>query len=338
MKRVTLDDVAREAGVSRATVSRVVNDYPHVSDKVRQRVEIFIDKLGYNPNIVARSLASRRTDNIGLVFPNSIHNFFTDPYYPRLTEGIALACNENDYTLSLFIFHTEELEKKLIPRLTRGGLVDGLIVQATGIDDDVLSKIDAGDVPFVVAGRPLSLPEASYIDVDNVTGAYNAVAHLVRTGRKRIGTITGGQETSAGLDRLEGYKLAMRERNGIVDDRLIAQGDFTEESGYYATKQLLKNEDLDAIFVASDTMAIGTLKALRDQSLSIPDDVAVVGYDDLPPARSAVPPLTTIRQPIRRFGIKAMEILIDIIENGENPPRQVILGTELVIRESCGSG
>jgi LacI family transcriptional regulator len=338
MKRVTLDDVAREAGVSRATVSRVVNDYPHVSEKVRQRVEMFIDKLGYNPNIVARSLASQRTDNIGLVFPNSIHNFFTDPYYPRLTEGIALACNENDYTLSLFIFHTEELERKLIPRLTRGGLVDGLIVQATGIDDDVLSKIDAGDVPFVVAGRPLSLPQASYIDVDNVTGAYNAVSHLIRSGRKQIGTITGGQETSAGQDRLEGYRLALRERNQNVDESLIAHGDFTEKSGYYATRQLLKNQELDAIFVASDTMAIGALKALRDQSFSIPDDVAVVGYDDLPPARSAVPPLTTVRQPIRRFGIKAMEILIDIIENGENPPRQVILGTELVIRESCGSG
>lgn len=338
MKRVTLDDVAKQAGVSRATVSRVVNDYPHVSEKVRKHVQNILDETGYNPNIAARSLASQRTGNIGLVFPNSIHNFFTDPYYPRLTEGIAYACNQNDYTLSLFIFHTEELEKKLIPRLTRGGLVDGLVIQATGIDDDILSKIDAGDVPFVVAGRPLSLPEASYIDVDNVTGAYNAVAHLMRTGRKQIGTITGGQETSAGLDRLEGYKLALRERNGNVDENLIVQGDFTEDGGYYATKQLLKNEDLDAIFVASDTMAIGALKALRDQSLSIPDDVAVVGYDDLPPARSAVPPLTTVRQPIRRFGIKAMEILIDIIENGENPPRQVILGTELVIRESCGRG
>lgn len=337
MKRVTLDDVAREAGVSRATVSRVVNDYPHVSDEVRQQVQKHIDKLGYNPNFVARSLASQRTGNIGLVFPNSIHNFFTDPYYPRLTEGIAHACNENDYTLSLFIFHTEELEKKLIPRLTQGGLVDGIIVQATGIDDDILLKITAGNVPFIVAGRPLDLPKASYIDVDNVSGAYNAVAHLIRAGRKQIGLVSGSLDNAVGLDRLEGYRLALKDRNMPIDEDLIAQGDFTENGGYYAAKQLLENKNMDAIFVASDTMATGALRALREESFSVPDDIAVVGFDDLPPSRSAVPPLTTIRQPIRRFGIKAVDILTDIILNGDDPPRQVVLGTELVVRESCGS-
>jgi len=337
VKHVTLDDVAKEAGVSRATVSRVVNDYPHVSDHVRQQVQACIDKLGYNPHLIARSLASKKTGNIGLVFPNSIHNFFTDPYYPRLTEGIAHACNENDYTLSLFIFHTEELEKKLIPRLTRGGLVDGIIVQATGIDDNILFKIKNGEVPFLVAGRPLNLPEANYIDVDNVSGAYNAVAHLIRVGRKKIGMISGPRNTSAGLDRLKGYRQALRERNYPIEDGLIVEGDFTELSGYHAANQLLKNQEVDAIFSASDTMAAGALRAVKDHSLSVPEDIALVGFDDLPPSRTAVPSLTTIRQPIRRFGVKAVDVLIDIIDNGSPPPRQVILGTELVIRESCGS-
>jgi len=336
-RRVTLDDVAEKAGVSRATVSRVVNEYPHVSEKVRKHVLKIIDEMGYNPHIAARSLASQRTRNIGLVFPNSIHIFFTDPYFPRLTEGIAHACNENDYTLSLFIFHTEELEKKLIPRLSRRGLVDGIIVQATGMDDDILSNINEGDVPFVVVGRPFNLPEASYIDVDNITGAYNAVAHLIRAGRTRIGMITGPLDNTASLDRVEGYKLALRERNLVIKDSRIVNGDFTESSGYYAAKQLLENEGLDAIFVASDTMAIGALKALREESLLIPDDIAIVGYDDLPPAKSAVPQLTTIRQPIRRLGMKVVEILIDIIVNGEEHPRQIVLGTELVVRDSCGS-
>lgn len=337
MNRVTLDDVAREAGVSRATVSRVVNDYPHVSDKIRTEVQACIDRLGYNPNFIARSLASQRTGNIGLVFPNSIHNFFTDPYYPRLTEGIAHACNENEYTLSLFIFHTEEQEKKLVPRLTRGGLVDGIIVQATGIDDDVLIKIHEGGVPVLVAGRPFNLPDANYIDVDNVSGAYNAVAHLFRAGRECVGMISGSLNTSAGLDRLEGYQQALRERGYPLEDHLVAQGDFSEESGYRAARQLLKNEQLDAIFAASDTMAVGALKAARDLELRVPGDLAVVGFDDLPPSRSADPPLTTIRQPIRRFGVKAVDVLIDIIQNGGEPPRRVILGTELVVRESCGS-
>jgi len=338
MKRgVTLDDVAERAGVSRATVSRVVNNYPHVSEKVRNQVRQIIDEMGYNPHIAARSLASQRTRNIGLVVPNSIHNFFTDPYFPRLTEGIAHACNENDYTLSLFIFHTLELEKRLIPRLTRGGLVDGIIVQTTGIDDDILLNISEGDVPFVVAGRPMNLSEASYIDVDNVNGAYNAVAHLIRAGRKYIGTITGPLNTSAGRDRAEGYRLALRDRNISLDESLITAGDFSEESGFYATKQLLARNKIDAIFVASDTMAIGALRALREVKKSIPDEIAVVGFDDLPPAQLATPSLTTVRQPVRRFGMKAMEILKDIIENGQVPPRQVILETELVIRQSCGS-
>ena len=323
--------------MSRATVSRVVNDYPHVSDEIRGRVQSCIDRLGYNPNFIARSLASQRTGNIGLVFPNSIHNFFTDPYYPRLTEGIAHACNENDYTLSLFIFHTPELEKKLVPRLTRGGLVDGIIVQATGMDDDILSKIHAGDVPVLVAGRPFNLPEANYIDVDNVSGAYNAAAHLIRTGRKCIGMISGAKNTTAGIDRWEGYHQALRERGFPVKENLLAEGDFSEKSGYQAAKGLLQNKELDAIFAASDTMAVGALRAIKDQSLTVPEDIALVGFDDLPPARSAEPPLTTIRQPIRRFGVKAVDVLIDIIHNGGERPRRVILDTELVIRESCGS-
>lgn len=334
---VTLDDVAEKAGVSRATVSRVVNEYAHVSEKVRTHVLKIIDEMGYNPHMAARSLASQRTRNIGLVVPNSIHNFFTDPYFPRLTEGIAHACNENDYTLSLFLFHTLELEKKLIPRLTRGGLVDGIIVQTTGIDDGILNNISEGNVPFVVAGRPMNLPEASYIDVDNVHGAYNAVAHLIRAGRKQIGMITGPLDTAAGRDRLEGYRLAFSDRNMLIKDILISSGDFTEGSGYSAAKQLLENNNLDAIFVSSDTMATGAMRALREAGKSVPEDIAIVGYDDLPPSQSATPPLTTVRQPVKRFGMKAMEILLDIIENGQVPPRQVILETELIIRQSCGS-
>ncbi len=336
MKHTTLDDVAKKAGVSRATVSRVVNDHPHVSSHIRKKVLQVIEELEYNPHIAARSLASQRTRNIGLVFPNSIHNVFTDPYFPRLTEGIAHACNENDYTLSLFIFHTMELEKKLIPRIIRGGLVDGIIVQTTRIEDDILLKIADGGVPFVVAGKPMNLPNASYIDVDNFQGAYNVVAHLIRGGIKHIGTITGPQNSASGRDRLAGYKRALEERNIPVEEKYIFEGDYTEDAGYYGTKQILENGNLDGIFAASDTMAIGVLRALREKSITVPDQMAVVGFDDLPPSRLATPPLTTVRQPIRRFGIQAMEILLDIIKNGQEPPRQVVLETELVIRQSCG--
>lgn len=338
MKNITLDDVAEKAGVSRATVSRVVNNYPHVSDTVRKRVLNVIDELGYNPNIPARSLASRRTGNIGFVMPNRLHAFFTDPYFPRLIEGIVHSCNEYDYTFSLFIFQTPEMEERLLPRITGGGLVDGIIVQSTGVDDKILEKIARGRVPFVVAGRPLKLNGVSYVDVDNITGAYSAVAHLIRLGRKHIGTITGPLNTAVGSDRLEGYRRALLDRGFSFDETMIISGDFTQQSGYEAARNLLaRNPEMDALFVASDTMAVGALQAIREAGKHVPKDISVVGYDDLPPALLADPQLTTIRQPVKRFGIQAMKILKDILDNGPTPPRQVIMQTELVIRKSCGS-
>ena len=335
MPNLTLDEVAQLAGVSSATVSRVINDYPHVRKDVRQRVQQVIEETGYQPNIAARSLASNRTNVIGLVIPNSVSNFFTDPYFPRLTEGISHTCNENEYVLSLFIFNSKEIERKLFPRVTHRGLVDGIIIQSTGLNDDAISYITEGDIPFVVAGRPMSAPQASFVDVDNFAGAFKATMHLIQLGRKRIATITGALDTSVGMDRLEGYCKALSNRRITIDERLITEGDFTELSSYYAAKRLLINNP-DAIFVASDTMAVGVMRALREENISIPEDIALVGFDDLPPARTSIPPLTTVRQPIQRFGNKLVEILLDILSNGPEPPRRIIFDTELVIRESCG--
>ncbi len=336
MSNLTLDDIAEMAGVSRATVSRVINDHPNVRPALRDRVKNIIDETGYQPNLAARSLVSQETKLIGLVIPRSVHGFFTDPYFPRLVEGISQACNQYGYSLSLSLFYTEEDEKNLFPKVTRKGFLDGIIVQATGLGDNISPAISEWNIPFVFAGCPLNIPNVSYVDVDNVAGAYNAIVHLAQLGYQKIATITGALNTSVGIDRLEGYRQAMQARGLEVNDQLIAEGDFTETSAYYATKRLIEHQPR-AIFVASDTMAIGAVKALREMELNIPADVALVGFDDLPPATITEPQLTTIRQPIRRFGYKAVEILLDIIQNGPTPPRRVIFDTELVIRGSCGS-
>ena len=335
MPSLTLEEIAKIAGVSTATVSRVINDYPHVRQNVRERVKKVIEETGYQPHTAARSLASNKTNVIGLVIPNSVSNFFTDPYFSRLTEGIAHACNENDYVLSLFIFNNKEIERKLFPRVSRRGLVDGVVIQSTGLQDEAITYIVEGDIPFVVAGRPMNAPQASFVDVDNQAGGFKATMHLIQLGRKRIATITGTLDTSVGMDRLEGYRKALTDGGIAIDEQLIAEGDFTELGSYYATKRLLTHNP-DAIFVASDTMALGVMRALREENISIPKDIALVGFDDLPPARNSIPPLTTVRQPIRRFGIKLVEALIDILTNGPEPPRRIIFDTELVIRESCG--
>jgi LacI family transcriptional regulator len=177
----------------------------------------------------------------------------------------------------------------------------------------------------------------SFVEVDNLTGAHTAVTHLVRLGRRRIALITGPSGSLAAEDRKRGYLNALVERRLLVDEGLIIHGDFTEDSSYRAMERLLAKEP-DAIFVASDSMALGAMRALREVGKRVPEEVAVVGFDDLPQAVTADPPLTTIRQPIQRAGVLAVEMLIDILENGMGPARRIILPTELVIRASCGSG
>jgi LacI family transcriptional regulator len=329
----TLEMVAEKAGVSRSTVSRVVNNHPNVREDVRERVLSVIKDTDYRPHPAARSLASHRTNVIGLVIPRSTHTFFNDPYFPALTEGVAEACNLHDYTLSLFLFKTEEDERRLVPRISRKGLVDGLIIQATHLGDNFIPQLFEGSVPFLVVGRPMNAPEASYIDVDNSGGAYDAVVHLISLGRKRIGTITCALNTSVGIDRFEGYKRALFSYGLEFDDKLVVEGEFTEQSGYLGAKAIISHLP-DALFVGSDTMAVGAMRAIKEANLEVPKDIALVGFDDLPPALQVSPQLTTIRQPIRRFGAKAVETLLDITEKTTGIPRHVILGTELIVRGS----
>jgi LacI family transcriptional regulator len=334
---LTLEDIAKLAGVSRSTVSRVANEQPNVRDDVRKRVLEVIQTTGYHPNAAARTLASQRSWTIGLILPHSVSFFFTDPFYPHLTKGIAHAINQFNYTLALFLVATKEDEEKIFPRVARKGLLDGVLVQ-TGHHGDqwIIGHLIDAKMPLVVIGRPFRSDNVSYIDIDNINASYNAVSHLIRSGRKRVGAITGPTNSTVGIDRKAGYVKALTERNVKVDETLITEGDFTEMGGYHAMKQLFPAKP-DAIFAASDIMAIGAMRAVREAGLNIPDDVAFVGFDDLPIATLSDVQLTTVRQPVAQFGAKAVEVLIDLIENGIDPPRHIIMDTELVIRASCGA-
>jgi LacI family transcriptional regulator len=333
---LTLEDIAKQAGVSRSTASRVVNEDPNVSENARIKVQEVIRATGYHPHAAARSLASHRSWMIGLVLPRTVSTFFTDPYFPRLTQGVAQACNQNNYTLGLFLLDTKEDEKRILPRISHKGLLDGIVLQTAQMEDKLFDKLVSSDFPVIMAGRPFKANGISYIDVDNTNASYNAVCHLIQLGYKRIGTITGWMNSTVGIDRKQGYLQAINDQGWEVQENLIAEGDFTENGGYLAMKKILPFNP-DAIFAASDSMAIGAIRAVREAGLHVPADVAFVGFDDLPIASQAEYDLTTVRQPIAQFGAKAVDTLIDLIENGLKPSRRIIMETELVIRESCGA-
>jgi LacI family transcriptional regulator len=337
MPSLTLEDIAKETGVSRSTVSRVINNNPNVSEDVRKKVQEAILRNHFQPHAAARALASQRTSNIGLILPQTISFFFTDPYYAHLTKGIAQACNQHDYTLAFFLVGSKEDEDRIFPRVCHPGMLDGVVVQSGHHGDQgIIGRLVDADMPFVVLGRPFRSDNVTYLDIDNINASYHAVTHLIRQGRTRIATITGPLQSSVGIDRLEGYKRALTDRGlPVVEDR-IAVGDFTEVGGYYAMQRLLPAKP-DAVFAASDAMAIGAIRATREAGLKIPADIAFVGFDDLPMASFADIQLTTMRQPVVQFGVQAVETLIDKIQSGNTSPQRIIMDTELIIRDTCGA-
>jgi LacI family transcriptional regulator len=328
----TLEEIAEIAQVSRSTVSRVINRSPNVNPKTRQRVEEVVRSLGFQPNRAARSLAGGRTQVIGLVIPMGVGRLFSDPYFPILIQSVASACNSIDHSVMLWLAEPE-VERRTIGQILYNGLIDGVIVSSSLIDDPLVHTLSNSKMPFVLIGRSITGLDVSYVDVDNVEGARLVVDHLLQGGRRRIATISGPQNMIAGRDRYEGYRKALQDWGLPVHPDLVLDGGFSEDASSQAMLQLLEKGP-DAVFAASDIMAQGALRALQSQGVRIPEDIALTGFDDMPFAERLDPSLTTVRQPIQKTGTVAVEILIDLINNPGSSKRQIILPTELVVRDS----
>ena len=335
MVMMNLEQIAKLSGVSRSTVSRVVNNDPNVSMVTREKVLQVVQRVNYTPNAAARGLAAGCTHVLGLVIPMGVATLFTDPYFPILIQGVSSACNMREYSVMLWLAEPE-YERRQIGQIMYSGLVDGVIISSMLLNDSLVQALAEGDLPFMLVGRHPTDTRASYVDADNIGGAREAVTHLLRLGRTRVATITGPQNMTAGADRLTGYLAALRDRGLVSDPALIAEGDFTEAGGYRAMQQLLACRP-DALFAASDIMAIGAMRALYETNLRVPEDIAVVGFDDVPQAARAEPPLTTMRQPTYRLGTTTVDALLDLIEYPDSSPRRIVLPTELIVRASCGS-
>ncbi|XVV10031.1 LacI family DNA-binding transcriptional regulator [Actinoplanes sp. CA-131856] len=330
-RKPTLDEVAERAGVSRSAASRAINQAPHVSRAAREAVEKAIKELGYRPNRAARALATRQTGVVALAVSHDDPELFADPFFAQVIVGVSAALEETELHLLLCLASSGRGRSRLTNLLHTGG-VDGLMLLATRQDDPVNRIAGQAGLPTVYGGRPLGFEPKWYVDCDNLGGARQATEHLIGLGRTRIVTITGESGSGAADARHRGYREALA-MAGLTPHGVV-EGDFTEAGGAAAMRTVLeRHPGADGVFAASDNMAAGALRVLREAGLSVPGDVAVVGFDDLGAARRTDPPLTTVHQPIQALGTEMARLLIGLIAGQERS--SLILPTRLVRRASA---
>ncbi|MDZ4771450.1 MAG: LacI family DNA-binding transcriptional regulator [Chloroflexota bacterium] len=335
---MNLEDIARKAGVSRSTVSRVLNNERYVSEDVRERVQQVIDQEGFRPNPAARALVTRRSKIIGTAIRQTNDVFFGDnSYFQMLLQGVAEAVYTHDYAMLLWLSPSSEHRDKFTRRVSRDRNTDGVIITSVTHNDPLLANFLAHKRHFVMVETPPSqyADMVSYVTVDNVAAADEAVTHLIEIGRRRIATITGQMNIQDGIDRYEGYKRALHRAGLPLDPDLVVYGAFLKHEGYNGMKRLLPFAP-DAIFAGGDTIAVGALEALAEAGSRVPEDVAVVGFDDLDVARTSG--LTTVNHAVQLIGSTAASLLIDLIEGQLEHPQHVVLPTRLVIRRSTVAG
>lgn len=333
-KRLTIRDVAREAGVSYATVSRVLNGRDGVSAEAVRAVRAAIARTGYTANYHARSLATGKSSSIALLLTEPQHLLFEDPNFSILLRGVATALSDRELTLILMVAGTAAERERAVAYLG-GGHVDGVLLVSSHAGDPLLDKLVQTNIPVVACGRVLGYEqEISSVSADDRGGARGAVEHLLETGCRRIATVAGPQDTSGGLDRLHGYTDALTAHGITVDPTRIVHGDWSRRSGEAGMRTLLEAApDLDAVFAASDQMAAGALPVLRAAGRAVPGDVRVIGFDDSGLAATLEPPLSTVHQPFERISEEMVRLLTDVVAG--RAPLSITLPTSVVLRSSA---
>jgi LacI family transcriptional regulator len=333
---LTIEQIAELAEVSRSTVSRVLNNHPSVRQSVRDRVLEVMREHNYAPQAAARSLASSRTDTLGLLIPRSPARTLSDPFISTMIQTLTETCTSMGYFLMLAMV-TADMEPSFYNRILRGRHFDGIIMLSSDIDDPVLPLLIKDRAPLVLIGSHPYFQNVVSVDVENRAGAREGVAHLIGLGHRRIGMICGQLEMDSAQARRDGYKQALLEAGIPVDPVLMVEGHYTQEGAYAAMRQLLALPDPPtAVFTSSDLMAISAQHAIQEAGLAVPGDIALVGFDDLPIALIGNPPLTTVHQPHVEMGAIAVKLLIDQIRD-QKPAASVRLPTRLIVRGSCGA-
>jgi len=332
-KHTTIKDVAEQAGVSIQTVSRVINNRPDVSAETRQRIQEIIDQIGFQPFANARGLASKRTHTLGLVTAD-----FSDFWFSQVVTGAEKEAHERSFYFMLgSASSTPEDEPKFIRLLTQRHVEGVLFIHASFADEsEHLNRLKESGIPVVTVGHYLPESGLAMIDVDNVGGGRKATEYLLGLGHTRIAMLTGPSGWKSARNRTEGYQQALQAAGAPANLNLITEGTWLHKSGYLGMKSLLeKRMPFTAVFAHNDRIARGAISALHEARLRVPEDISIIGYDDIPEAEFSDPPLTTIRQPMEEIGRAATRLLIQMIDDREAAPKQVLFDTELIVRSSC---
>jgi DNA-binding LacI/PurR family transcriptional regulator len=334
---VTLKDIAKIAGVSISTASLALSGDPRVKENTRRKIEEVAKRFKYVPNEIGRSLRAKKAETIALIFPNTPHNAFTHPYFVQLLEGITEVLVANSFHLLLSTAPTEADESAAYDTILRNRRADGIILWPASIKDRNIVKIIESGLPVVYLSKWQHDDEVVTVARDEFGGAYKATNHLLELGRKRIVHISGPLDYQVSIDRLEGYKQALQDHKILFNPLLVIEKDFMMEAGYDTAFQLQQLKlDYDAIFAGNDLMALGVMKGLQEQGIKVPEDVAIVGYDDIEMAQLTNPALTTIHQSMRQIGMISAEKIIAMLNKQNVEDKQTIVPSNLIIRQSCG--
>ncbi|MCK5146728.1 LacI family DNA-binding transcriptional regulator [bacterium] len=332
--KTTLADIAKQAGVSKMTVSRVLSGKGQVARGTRDKINAIIDDIGYQPNWIARSLASNRSMILGVIIPK-IEHMFLDNYIAQILSGITDVALKNNYKIMLCPVAPPPEEKQEYINLARTKLLDGMILLKTKIKDPNLESLAHSEFPFVLVNFKKYERHYNFVDSQNIQGARIAVEYLYQKGHRDIAFVSGSMEETNGKDRLKGFEDAMHNLGLSYPPERIVYGNFEKDAAYHISDKLLDSTNLPtAIFCADDYMAIAVMKRIKEKGLKVPKDIAVIGFDDIELSAYVKPALTTIRQPMEELGKNSAQILLDLINGVQTAPIHKLLNVELIERES----
>lgn len=333
----TIKDVALRAGVSPSTVSRVISNHPRISEKTKREVRQAMEELGYHPNMLARSLAKKSAGAIGVLIPSTTEEFFMNPFFPELLRGISEVAKREGYDLLLSTSDTGKEDVRTLTRMIHGKRVDGVLLLSTRMQDPLMQVLKENPFPVTLIGRPQEDTPICWVNNDNVAAAYHATRHLIDLGHQRIGFLGADESLLVTRDRLQGYHQALDEAGIPADRRLMFASTFMEQGGYMGMMRLLALPDRPTAVVASDDLlAFGAMRAAAELGYRIPEDVAVVGFNNVRLTEMSNPSLTSVDVRIYELGTAAAQLLIEQVRDTEVTGKSVIVPTELVVRHSCG--